>query len=138
MLIWQMACDNPTWGEERIANELKVKLAIRVSPRTVGKYPKGRGRPNRGNKDQRWTSFVRNQANVIVACDFFVSVALTFRFLYVFVAMEIGSRRILHCYVTAHPTAEWTTQQFRAVFDDVHPYQFVIHHTIRSFRLRSI
>ena len=125
-LIRQMAHDNPTWGEERIANELRLKLGIRVSPRTVGKYVK-RGRPNGGNKDQRWTSFLRNQAKVIVACDFFVSVSLTFRFLYVFVAMEIGSRRILHCNVTAHPTAEWTTQQFRAIFDDVHPYQFVIH-----------
>jgi putative transposase len=125
-LIRQMAHDNPTWGEERIANELRLKLGIRVSPRTVGKYFK-RGRPNGENKDQRWTSFVRNQAKVIVACDFFVSVSLTFRCLYVFVAMEIGSRRILHCNVTAHPTAEWTTQQFREVFDDVHPYQFVIH-----------
>jgi hypothetical protein len=108
-LIRQMAHDNPTWGEERIANELRLKLGIRVSPRTVGKYFK-RERPNGGNKDQRWTSFVRNQAKVIVACDFFVSVSLTFRCLYVFVAMEIGSRRILHCNVTAHPTAEWTTQ----------------------------
>jgi hypothetical protein len=41
--------------------------------------------------------------------------------------MEIGSRRILHCNVTAHPTADWTTQQFREVLDDVHPYKFVIH-----------
>jgi len=70
---------------------------------------------------------------VIVACDFFVSVSLTFRFLYVFVAMEIGSRRIQHCNVTAHPTAEWTTQQFREVFDDVHPYQLSFTITIRSF-----
>ena len=30
--------DNPTWGQERIANELKLKLGIRVSPRTVSKY----------------------------------------------------------------------------------------------------
>jgi transposase len=37
-LIRQMAVENPTWGEERIANELKLKLGIRVSPRTVGKY----------------------------------------------------------------------------------------------------
>jgi putative transposase len=47
--------------------------------------------------------------------------------LYVFVAMEIGSRRILHSNVTEHPTAEWTTQQFREVLADVHPYRFVIH-----------
>ena len=34
-LIRQMGAQNPTWGEERIANELKLKLGIRVSPRTV-------------------------------------------------------------------------------------------------------
>jgi hypothetical protein len=37
-LVRQMARENPTWGEERIANELSLKLGIRVSPRTVGKY----------------------------------------------------------------------------------------------------
>jgi hypothetical protein len=37
-LIRKMAAENPTWGEERIANELRLKLAIRVSPRTVQKY----------------------------------------------------------------------------------------------------
>jgi putative transposase len=31
-LIREMAAENPTWGEERIANELKLKLGIRVSP----------------------------------------------------------------------------------------------------------
>jgi putative transposase len=36
-LIRQMAVANPIWGEERIANELKLKLGIRVSPRTCGK-----------------------------------------------------------------------------------------------------
>jgi hypothetical protein len=30
--------ENPTWGEERIANELSLKLGIAVSPRTVRKY----------------------------------------------------------------------------------------------------
>jgi putative transposase len=72
-------------------------------------------------------TFVRNQAAAIVACDFFVSITVAFHVLYVFVAMEIGSRRILHANVTEHPTAEWTTQQFREVLADLHPYRFVIH-----------
>ena len=33
-----MASDNALWGEERIANELLLKLGIRISPRTVRKY----------------------------------------------------------------------------------------------------
>jgi len=33
-----MANENPSWGEERISNELLLKLGIRVSPRTVNKY----------------------------------------------------------------------------------------------------
>ena len=37
-LIATMARDNPTWGEERIAAELRLKLGIRVSPRTVRRY----------------------------------------------------------------------------------------------------
>src|SRR5713226_4148932 len=36
-LIGDMAAANPTWGEERIAAELLLKLGIRVSPRTVGR-----------------------------------------------------------------------------------------------------
>jgi putative transposase len=39
-LIRRMARENPSWGEERIANELLLKLGLRVSPRTVRKgYP---------------------------------------------------------------------------------------------------
>jgi len=110
-LIRQMAAENATWGEERIANELKLKLGIRVSPRTVAKYLH-RGRPVRTpDPKQRWLTFVRNHARVIVACDFFVAVTDTFRTLYVFVIMDLGTRRILHYNVTAHPTAEWLANQ---------------------------
>jgi hypothetical protein len=37
-LIRRIASENPSWGEERIANELLLKLGLRVSPRTVRKY----------------------------------------------------------------------------------------------------
>ena len=41
--------------------------------------------------------------------------------------MEVGSRRILHYNVTAHPTADWTRRQFREAIPSDHGYQFVIH-----------
>ena len=33
-LIRQMNRENPSWGQERIANELRLKLGLRVSPRS--------------------------------------------------------------------------------------------------------
>ena len=47
-------------------------------------------------------TFVRNHAQVILACDFFVVVTAKFQLLYVFVIMEVGSRRIAHFNVTAY------------------------------------
>jgi len=51
-LIATMATANRTWGEERIANELLVKLGIRVSPRTVRRYmPSRPRRPKPGTRN---------------------------------------------------------------------------------------
>ena len=126
-LIRRMAAENPIWGEEQIANELKLKLGILVSARTVAKYL-NRGGPRREpDPKQRWLTFVHNHAKAIVACDFFVVVIASFRILYVFVIMELGRRKILHHNITAHPTTEWTFQQFREALPGGHPYRFVIH-----------
>ena len=81
-LIRRMAAENLTWGEERIADELWLKLQIRLSSRTVGKYIGQPPRPH-GSKDQRWSTFLRNHARGIVACDFVVSVTVRFRILYI-------------------------------------------------------
>jgi transposase InsO family protein len=132
-LIREMAAENPTWGEERIANELKLKLGLRVSPRTVEKYLRNGGPARTPDPQQRWLIFVHNHAKVMVACDFFVVVTATFRILYVLVILELGTRRILHLNVTAHPTADWTLQQFREALPDDHPHRFVIHDRDSTF-----
>jgi len=116
----------PTRREERIANELLLKLGLRVSPRTVRKYMPKRP-PGRPRGDQRWSTFLRNHAKAIVACDFFVAVTATFRLLYVFVVIHHGSRRLLHFNVTTHPTAAWTLQQLRAAIGFEDAYQYLIH-----------
>ena len=61
------------------------------------------------------------------ACDFIISVTASFRVLHVFVAMENGSCRIPRTNVTAHPTAEWTIQQFREFPAFDHRYRLAIH-----------
>jgi putative transposase len=95
-LILRMARENQTWGEERIAAELLLKLGIRVSPRTVRRYmPESTG-PRSGVSSQRWT-FVRNHAQAILACDFFAAVTANFRLLYVFVIMEQSDANAWTC-----------------------------------------
>jgi putative transposase len=44
-----------------------------------------------------------------------------------FVVLEVGTRGILHWNVTAHPTAEWTAQQFRMIVAGDQVHRFVIH-----------
>jgi transposase InsO family protein len=123
-----MAAANRTWGEERIADELFVKVGIQVSPRTVRRYmPSRPPREKAGKGTQEWSTFVRNHAQAILATDFFVVVTATFRVLYVFVVLDVGTRRLCHWNVTEHPTADWTAQQFRMVVPDDQTHRFVIH-----------
>src|SRR5215470_5671798 len=105
-LIAEMAVNNPPWGEERIADELLLKIGIRISPRTIRRYIPQRPRP--ADPRQRWMTFVRNHAKAVISSDFFVVVTARFQLVYVIVIMEIETRRILHFNVTQHPTAEWT------------------------------
>jgi putative transposase len=87
-LIRTVAHENPSWGEERIANELLLKLGLRVSPRTIRKYlPKPPAAPGGHRRhDQRWSTFLKNHAAAIIACDFCVVASATFRLLYVLVS----------------------------------------------------
>jgi putative transposase len=125
-VIRRMSKENPSWGEERIANELLLKLGIEVSPRTVRKYLPRRpaGRP-RG--DLRWSTFLRLHAQGIVACDFLVVVTATFRLLYVFIVIEHRSRRLVHYNVTAHPSSGWTLQQVREAVGFEERYEYLLH-----------
>ncbi len=119
-LIRRMATEKPRWGEERIANELLLKLGIKTSPRTVRKYMSRRPR-DRPRGDPHWSTFLRLHAHRFLACDFCVTITASFRMLYVFVVVEHGTRRLAHC------TAAWTLQQLREVVGIDHRYRFLRH-----------
>jgi transposase InsO family protein len=103
------ARENATWGAERIRGEL-LKLGVRVSKSTIQRYIEERGSRS---SNQTWATFLRNHASQIWACDFLQTYDIFFRTTFVFVIIELGSRRIVHFGVTRNPTDQWTAQQLR-------------------------
>ena len=119
--------DARNFAERSVAEHpAPTEAEIKEADAAVGKYmPKQPEGEPRG--DQRWSTFLRNHAKAIVACDFFVAVTATFRLLYVFVVIEHGARRLLHFNVTEHPTAAWTLQQLRNMLGFESRFRFLIH-----------
>ncbi len=105
-----MARDNQLWGAERIQGEL-LKLGIFLSKRTILKYMRIIRKPCPAN--QRWLTLIRNQANTVRACDWLQTYNLFFRAIFIFVIIEVQSRRIVHIGVTCHPTDFWLAKQLR-------------------------
>jgi putative transposase len=109
-LIHQMAKDNLLWGAERIHGEL-LKLGIKVATATIQKYMR-RARPPH-SPSQTWSVFLHNHVKDVWACDFLPVIDLVFRPVNLFFIVELGSRRVVHFNVTAHPTDAWVAQQLR-------------------------
>src|SRR5882672_3186510 len=80
-LIVRMVRENPTWGEERIAAELTVKLGdLGFATKGAGVWPHDSDpRGGRRTCSQQWRTFVRNHAKAIVAADFLVAITAGFR-----------------------------------------------------------
>ena len=90
-----------------------------------------RGRPLRGG--QAWRTFVGNHAAELWACDFLTQYTATFTVAYVFVIMEISSRRIVHTHVTTSPTLAWVKQQLREATAWGEGPRFLVHDNDRIF-----
>jgi transposase InsO family protein len=136
-LIVRLARENPRWGYQRIVGELKG-LGIIVSATTVKKIlreeqlgPAGKG------KGPSWREFLRAQAKSVIAVDFFTVDTVWLQRLYVLFFIEVASRRVHLAGCTAHPDAEWVTQQARQVAwtfaERAEPVRFLIRDHDRKF-----
>jgi len=123
-LIRRISKENPSWGEDKIADELELKIGIRHSTSTIRRYMvKRKASPE---QSQRWRTFIKNHADQIFACDFVIQYTIFFHIYYIFAVMEISTRRIVHFNLTAHPSLDWVKQQLREATGEKVP-RFIIH-----------
>ncbi|GAA0638963.1 integrase core domain-containing protein [Kutzneria viridogrisea] len=66
-----------------------------------------------------WASFIRSQANAILAMDFIETVTLTGQRQYILAALHHAGRRVRILGTTAHPTHTWVTQAIRNLLMDL-------------------
>ena len=123
-LIRRISADQPGWGEDRIAEELAIKLGVRHSTSTIRKYMVKRRGPRGG---QTWKTFIRNHASQVFAVDFLTQPTALFTVVYNFVVMEIASRRIVLINVTTSPGLAWVQQQIRQATAWGKSPRFLIH-----------
>jgi len=122
--IRRMSGDNPSWGEDKINEELRVKFGVSHSSSTIRRYMTKR-RPRRDG--QEWRTFINNHSHELFACDFMTQYTALFTTVYVFVVMEIGTRRIVHCNVTENPTLDWVKIQIRGIAAFDRAPRFLLH-----------
>jgi hypothetical protein len=112
-LVLRLARENPRWGYQRIAGELRG-LGLTVSATTVRKLLRQAGLGPAGVRaGLTWREFLRAQAHSTLAVDFFTVETVSLRRLYVLFFIEVGSRRVYLAGCTANPSGAWVTQQAR-------------------------
>jgi hypothetical protein len=131
-LIVRLAAENPLWGYQRIKGEL-AGLGYQISASSVRRVLRANGiDPAPRRVSTTWSSFIRQQAAGIVACDFYSVDSVWLTRYYVKFFIEIESRRVHVCGVTTNPAGQWVTQQARNLTAKLEEGGRVVRHVVRD------
>jgi putative transposase len=112
-LVVRLARENPRWGYQRIAGELRG-LGFAVSATTVRTLLRHADLGPAGERaGLSWREFLRAQAHSMIAVDFFTVETVRLQRLHVLFFIELSSRRVHLAGCTASPSCAWVTQQAR-------------------------
>jgi putative transposase len=112
-LVLRLARENPRCGYQRIVGEING-LGLRVSATTVRRILCEAGIGPAGERaGLSWRAFLRQQAQSMLAVDFFTVEAISLQRLYVLFFIELGGRRVHLAGCTTNPTGAWVTHQAR-------------------------
>jgi hypothetical protein len=131
-LVLRLASENSSWGYRRIHGELLV-LGVKVAASTVWEILNDAGvDPTPERTNSTWATFLRPQAQGLIAADFFGTVTLTGARLYVLAAVEHATRRVRILGVTPHPSAAWVAQAARNLVMDLEDTGCQVKYLIRG------
>jgi transposase len=112
-LVLRFAQENPGWGYRRIQGEL-VGLGIRLGASTVWAILRDAGiEPAPRRLESTWAEFLHRQAASILECDFLTVDTLFLKRFYILFVIELATRRVHLCGITANPDGAWVTQRAR-------------------------
>ena len=131
-LILQMKNDNQLWGCHRIADEAK-KIGIELHPTTISKIIQTFRRQGKIQPIGCWRRFLKSNWNSLFAMDFMTIDTLFGKRFYLFIILELRSRRIIRFDLTENPCREFVKQRIVMFSEDIPGKKILIHDNDAQF-----